>query len=258
MEIQRAKPHSVPEPSPPVLSPALPRSEPSTPATKRLPWTHFITLGSEAGRHWIEDYRQAGGIELTLWTEEALELLRHRRFAEGLSLLERAGERAATIEGGPTNAIAPLMRRWHQAALAYYHYCVDDFDRAIESLEQADAAVRRAIEAEPCLVPLAPHCHEFRIQHARIARGRRRWPEMWRHLETARAMLEQRQPLCVLSDGTAIDYSTLARFYGPVSGYQGTDRKSLLALLETKYRLRYFEKHLHHVYTPAGFIIPYP
>jgi tetratricopeptide (TPR) repeat protein len=248
---QRTVADPTPEPSRLAFPTAVPR--------KRLDWTYFITLGSEAGRHWIEEYRQAGGMELTGWTEEALELLRRRRLAEGLTLLDRAGRFAASLEASPAaGAATHLMRRWHQAALAYYHYCVEDFAQAIESLEQADGAIRQAIEAEPWLAPLATHCHEFRLQHARIARGRRRWPEMWGHLETARAMLEQRQPLCVLSDGTAVDYAALARFYGPLSGYQGDDRKSLIAILEMKYRLRYFERHLHHVYTPAGFIIPYP
>ena len=235
------------------------RPKPPVPAQKRrVPWSHFLSLGGEAGRLWLEEYERAGGTELRDWTEQALELLRHRRCDEALVLLARADQRASSLEAGPPNAIALLMRRWYYASRAYYRYCVEDFARATEDLELAYQAVRLAVEARECLLPLAMHSYEFRVQHARIARTRRRWPEMWRHLEIARAMLEDSEPLCRLSDGTAVDYARLARFYGPLTGYEWEDRKSLLAVLETKYRLRLHELQLHWVYAPAGFIIQYP
>jgi len=209
------------------------------------------------GRLWLEEYQRAGGTELKDWTEQALELLRRRRHDEALLLLARADQRVSSLEEGPLNATVLLMRRWYYAARAYQHYCAEEFTRATEDLELAQEAVRAAIDAQECLLPLAMHSYEFRLQHARIARTRRRWPEMWRHLAIARAMLEDDEPLCRLDDGTAVDYARLGRFYGPLGAYEWENRKSLLAILETKYRLRLHELHLHWVYAPAGFIIQY-
>jgi hypothetical protein len=197
-------------------------------------------------------------MELRDWTEQALDLLRRRRTGEALLLLERAERHAGSLEEVSPGSVTLLMRRWCCAARAYYHYCVEDFPAATEQLEGAHQAVCAAIEAAGCLLPLAVHGYEFRLQHARIARARRRWPEMWRHLDIARAMLEDREPLCRLADGTVADYARLARFFGQLAAYERKDRKSLTAILEVKYRLRFHDLQLHWVYSPAGFVIPYP
>jgi hypothetical protein len=236
----------------------IPVAVPAPAERRAIDWTHFLTLAGDAGRLWLEAYRQAGGMELRDWTEQALELLRRRRTGEALVLLARAEERVSSPARDTPGSVAHLMQRWYCAARAYHSYCREEFSEATEQLEQAHEAVCAAIEAEGCLLPLAMHSYEFRLQHARIARTRRRWPEMWRHLEIARGMLEDREPLCALSDGTAVDYSRLARFFGPLTAYDREDRKSLAAILEVRYRLRLHELQLHWIYAPAGFVIPYP
>ena len=236
----------------PAVAAPLPSVQPRAPR-----WADFIALGGAAGRHWLAEYELAGGMELHRWTEEALELLRRRRLDAGLALLEQAGALAAARPGDARDSIAHVMRRWYWAALAYLHYCQEELDQASQALERAHDAVRAAVEAAEPVLPLAPHCHEFRIQHARIARSRRRWSEMWSHIETARNMLQDREPLCIRSDGNPVHFADLARHYGPLSAYEGDDRKALVGLLTDHYRLRYFELNLHWVYAPAGFTIPY-
>ncbi|HYU32694.1 MAG TPA: hypothetical protein VEW48_11070 [Thermoanaerobaculia bacterium] len=242
--------------APIVETPAIAVPPPSVrPRSAR--WADFIALGGAAGRLWLAEYELAGGMELHRWTEEALELLRRRQLDAGLARLEQADALAGARIDDARDSIAHVMRRWYWAALAYLHYCRDDFELASQALVRAHDAVRAAVEAAEPLLPLAPHCHEFRIQHARIARSRRRWSEMWSHIEIARRMLEDREPLCLRSDGVPVHFADLARHYGRLSAYAGDDRKALAGLLTARYRLRYFELHVHWVYTPAGFTIPY-
>jgi hypothetical protein len=222
---------------------------------KRFDWTHYISLVGTEGKLWLERYRLSGGIELIQATERALVLLRRRSLGEARNILIEVDREVSSRD--PDDSITHVMRRWYYAALAYELYCREDFGAATKALEHAHESVRMAVEASSFLLPLASHCCEFRLQHARIARTRRRWREMWDHIEAARAMLADRAPFCMLSDGTAIGYADFGAIYGRLDSYEVEDRRSLIAVFEAKYRLRSFERHLHWVYAPAGFVIPY-
>jgi hypothetical protein len=231
----------------------------SRPARKRFDWAYLVAAGGERGRAWLEEFRLAGGFDLAAAASDALDLLRRRRLDEGRQRLADIDRRLAELETeGCAAAIVHVVRRWYFAALAYEPYVAEDFDGAEHTMRRAHAAVVAALEAERALLPLASHCHEFRIQRARIARGRRRWREMWGHIEAVREMLAGRAPLCTLAGGEEIDYAALAAHYQPLAAHDDEEGTVIGALLDPRLRLRGFERNLHWVYAPAGFLIPYP
>ena len=229
------------------------RSRPRRGGSRR---SHFLSLGGEAGRLWLEECERAGGTELRDWTEQALELLHGA--ATRRSSCWRGPTSARALEEGPPNAIALLMRRWYYAARARYRYCVEDFARATEDLEAGAPGGAPGGGAGSVSCRWRSQIWFPRSTVARIARTRRRWPEMWRHLEIARAMLEDSEPLCRLSDRAAVDSGRLARFYGPLTGYEWEDHKSLSRSWRPSPGCAFMSLQLDWVYAPAGFIIQCP
>src|SRR5262249_5781078 len=109
----------------------------------------------------------------------------------------RAGGGGARPPGGgrppppPRPPLAPLP---HHPLLALYQSRAGEWEGAGRSLERGTAAVAAAIEIEPFLIPLAFRCAEFELHHARIARDRRQWAEMHRHVDRGVAMIGGRLP----------------------------------------------------------------
>jgi len=219
-------------------------------------WPHFVALSCDEGRRWVKEYRRPECLELTRWIGQALAWLRRGRVDDGCELLVRAEERARALA-----ALSPSLRhvldRFYYGALAYLHYCLEDFDTAQELLERSDDAVRAAIEERRFLLPLAVHCHEFCLQHARIARSRRRWQEMREHIARSRAMMQDRLPLCVPRDGAAVYVATVAEFYRSIPGLSAEELAALRDLLDDGRRLELFERFVAGLYALRGPVIPY-
>jgi hypothetical protein len=222
---------------------------------KDYDWGHFVERSGSEGRQWMEAYRRPEYREPARWAHQVVLLLRERRFREGTELLSRLEALLPALEGSPS--LFAVMGRWYHGALAYYQYCLDDFQAAEVSLLRAAHAVRLAIQLEPFLVPLANHCHEFRLHQARIARNQRRWPAMREHVGAVRAMMRDREPLCTLEDGTPIFFATLGTFYDSIPDLNEGEKAVVAAQLDESTRLRHLESFLHGLYTISGFVIPY-
>ena len=221
----------------------------------RHSWLHFATRSGEEGRRWAEEYRRDRSVEEL--SEQSLLLLRRRRYEEGNELLARAAESLEAVQG-PERSVRSVMERWYYGVLGYSLYCLDEFDRAEQVMMQAHEAVTAAVGEHRVLLPLANHCHEFRLHRARIARNRCRWEEMRSHVEEVRGMLEGRLPFCVLQDGSPVWISTIRAFHTSLPGLTEEERGSLSGLLEDAVLLRHFEQFVHGMYRVPGVVIPYP
>jgi hypothetical protein len=239
-----------------------PQRAPSQPA--RTPaqggghqWSHFVIRSGPEGKRWMEEYENEERLRLTDMTQRALQLLRRQQIAEGKELLDHVESRLDRLDGVPASVLL-VMKRFFWAALAYYHYCVDDAALAEQNLERADQAVVSAVEAAPFLLPLALHAHEFRLQHARVARYRRRWSEMRERLQEVRAMLEDRIPLSVLSDGTPVYFSTIVTFLNAIPSLDAEEIESLRFFLDGTYRRDCIDLIFMSLYVQPGVVIHYP
>jgi hypothetical protein len=222
-----------------------------------LQWNHFVDRSGPEGRRWVEEYGSDQRLQLAEMTEHALQKLRRQQIRVGKELLEEVESRLERLEGVPPSVLL-VMKRFFWATLAYYHYCVGDLDRAERTLDLAQQAVVSAIEAAPFLLPLALHCHEFRLQHARVARRRRRWSEMREHLQAVRAMLENRIPLCTLSDSRPVYLSALTESLRSIPSLDLEEIESLRFFLDEEHRHECIGASLMSLYVLPDVVIPYP
>lgn len=179
-------------------------------------WTYFVAISGEAGRKWVEEFSQGEPARLEDWLHQSLGLLYNRRLQEGSNLLHRV---EASLPGLPASAVASVLHHRFLAVLAYACYCREDFDAAERLLTEAHQEVQQVIEKNPFLISLANRCSDFRLQRIRISRSQLRWEEMAKRIETARRILRDEMPLCILS-GTPVHFATLVSFYDslPVLG----------------------------------------
>lgn len=218
-------------------------------------WLHFVRRSGGEGRRWAEAYRRS--LPLEELSDRSLLLLRGRRYDEGYALLEQLGE-ALPAPGEVEPSIRSVLERWYYGVLGYYFYCLEHFDQAEAAMVRAHEAVTAAIGERRFLLPLANHCHEFRLHRARIARNRRRWDEMRVHVDEVRGMMEGRLPFCVLGDGTPVRMAAILDFYAAIPDATEAERASLESLLDDAARLRSFGRFVRAMLQVPGFVIPYP
>jgi hypothetical protein len=228
---------------------------PAAPDDQRYDWDYLVGISGEAGREWMAEYARPEHAAIAQGTDRALALFRGRMFDPGYEALRLAGARLAELRGSRASIVS-VLERWYHGVAAYYYYCVDDMPSAQGGLLRADQAVRDAIGADRFLLPLAHHCHEFQLHHARIARNLRLWPEMGRHIAIVRAMVEGRLPLCELRDGAKVDYAAIARLCASLP-LNDEAQRALSAFADAALRRRHLERFVLELYTLPGFLIPY-
>jgi hypothetical protein len=185
-------------------------SAPETDHDGELPWSHFIRRQGGPAEAWVREYERHQELH-ALQFRALLSMRRHRleegrrQLAEYEARLDRAAARGTSLRF--------VLERYLHSVLGYYHYCREELEAAEASMERAERAAIAAIEVDGFLLTQANSCYEFRLQKARIARNAERWDAMFRHIESVRAMAAGEAPLCVLGDGTVIDYETLVRLY---------------------------------------------
>lgn len=216
-----------------------------------LSWKDFVCLSGPAGRSWINDYERFHDVDRACW--DALIALRKRNLEVGRQLLDHA--HAVSYEA--PDSIRWILERWVFGAEAYYHYCLNDFDRAELDLDRAQRGVISAVGALSFLLPLANHCEDFELQKARCARQRREWEMMRRHIETARDMATSRRPLCVLDDGCSIFARTVQQFYISFD-LSAEEQRTVEPLIDDDARLRELERNVRAIYLLPGFVIADP
>jgi hypothetical protein len=221
-------------------------------------FNHFVALSGEDGRRWAAEYQQPRCQQLVLTTKRALLELRAWDVESGRALLDEARSALGSNRDAPPSVLF-VLRRWYYGVLAFFQYCVEDFGAAGESLSRAHEAIASAIGEHRFLLPLANHCYELRLHHARVARNGQRWSEMWDHIEQARGMADGRLPLCSLPDGTPVALSALAAYYGSLEAALGAEEKEFLAgQVDPDQRLWRFGFYVQSLCIIPGFVIPYP
>lgn len=218
-------------------------------------WFHLVALSGEPGQRWVEGYRTPEHLDLMAGCLRALWLLRQRRIDEGRDLLLDLFNRLPT--GEPSSSYSRILDRHYFPVLAFYHYLVEEYEQAERLLNLAHEAVREAVAEQRFLLPFADSCLDFGFQQMRISRNRHRWHEMWDRTERMRAIMEGREPLCVLEDGTTINLSTLRLFYGSLT-LGKTEQGWIIHLLDPALCISRFHQISREIFTANSPVIPYP
>lgn len=218
-------------------------------------WAYFVARRDEEGERWAERYSRPEHTEMMSDNMAALNLMRRNQLEAGYRKLDEVRSRLMDLEQ-ETPDVFHVLGRWYYGALAYYHYCRDDFIRAEEALDLAHEEVRQAIEFRRFLMPFAQHCYDFSVQRIRIVRNQRRWSEMWRLIEIARQAGSGERPYCVLSDGTDINLSTVQEFYSALKPFDQKEQDALRIVFDANLRVRALRRSLAEVFALPGFVIP--
>jgi hypothetical protein len=211
-------------------------------------WLHFVERSGPEGRGWAEQYRRhAAKMEIG---KRALEHLRGGRAEQGGELVR---EFVGQVEGvcGEPASLRAVLDRFRHGIEGYYFYCRGDYDGAEQSMRLAHDAVARAIGEADWLLLLGVHCQEFRLHLARIARNRRRWPEMQSCISQARAMMYDRIPLCETDDGRKIWWSDFEPFFAALSPLTDEEAGVANSLLNPQERERAFDQFVRSMLRPS-------
>lgn len=219
-------------------------------------WFHFIAMSGEEGSRWVEAYRQPEYRHLTGEISRALQLLRKRQIETGGDILRKVADPLRSLPPS-CETIGLVLDRIYHPVLAYYYYCIEDYDAAEQALEAAGSALRRAILLRRFLLPLVDGFIDLTFQRARIARNRQRWVEARDCLRKVDGMIQGELPFCRLSDGTAIDLAGLRHFYNLLPLAE-EDRMMASYVFDDNILRSVFEKTEAEIYCQIGLLIPYP
>lgn len=222
---------------------------------KRYDWDYLVSRSGDEARDWLLAYERPEHAAIARGADRALALCLQRRFEPARALLDEAAARRDALQGSRAS-IVHVLERWIHGVSAYHDYCVEDYAPAQRQLDLAAEAIRAAVDQDRFLVPLAHHCHEFHLHHARIARNLRRWNEMQREIAVVRSMMDNSAPLCVLGDGTRVDYALLARHCSSLPEMPPEALASLYVFADQAVRSQLHDRFVLALYLLPGVVIP--
>lgn len=220
-------------------------------------WLRLVERSGAEGRDWVRRCRSERSRALQRLANQALQLMRRRQLGEGHRRLQEFRARrqeeprfAADLEG--------LFGRIDEGVTAYFHYCRGETRQALIALGRAEACLIRIVSLRPCLSFLAMDFCEFALHRARLARNRGDWSEMARHVEIARRMHLEDEPLCRRLDGVAVTFSGIRDTYCGTAELSSEERSMLEERLRLDHRLEQFQRFVAAMYLLPGFVIPPP
>jgi hypothetical protein len=222
----------------------------------RAHWQSYVARCGPSGEAWIEAFRSSGADRLLNQTDAALTMLHRKRGETARLALDSVGDALPAL-APDIPSIREVLGRFHHGVLAYCFYAAGDLEQAHAELDAADRCVQRAIDLDRCLLPLAYDCHEFRLHHARISRNGRRWDDMRVHVAGVRDVIENRLPLCQLSDGVQVDFDVLAGHYRALP-LTVEERRELEPILDLGQRRQLLERFILQMYHLPGFVVAPP
>lgn len=219
-------------------------------------WAALVEAGDPAGREWVGRYRKESP-EIQPLIQEGVALLREQQIERGGALLRKAFARWRPLRRTDPSLFF-VLGRFYYAGLAYERYTREDFTGAERAIRRVERSIRRALELEPILLPFAVLCVDVPLKQAQIARARCRWDDMREWVRQVGEILFDREPLCVLADGRAIDHTTLAGSLEASPRVRGEHGAALRYLTDRDLRRGIFEKLIARLYLLPGFVLPDP
>jgi hypothetical protein len=137
-------------------------------------------------------------------------------------------------------------------------YCVEDFTRAERRMRRAQWSIAQAVSIAPFLLPLAALSMDVPLKLVQIARARHRWQEMKEKVADVREITADRQPLCILREGTPVYHSSVGEYLRSLSGLDESHDDAVRYLQDPEFRRGVVDRMLYGLYLLPGFVIPYP
>ena len=220
-------------------------------------WYYYIHMCGSEGKEWIAQYDQANGWDVAARLDHIVALCRRNRVDDAQRRLAGCLADLRAAEQNAPPSVTEVIRRWYLSTEAYVCYHRGDSYRAWSLLEQSTAAIRASIAHAPFLVGLAAGCVEFAVHYARLSRCERRWSDMHRFFALARAMYEDKLPLCDLADGSQIYVGHIYRFVASLTPQNEEERASLAFICNPQILARGIEILIRRVEAAPNMVIPF-
>jgi len=178
------------------------------------PWLRFIAACGEEGARWAAEYRQPEITGLYDSIIGSLKMMGRGKLPQALETLNAAEAAIADRAQTHSPSVVRVLECWYNGALAYYHYCREDYSQAEETLIRGHQAITRGVEQQRIILPMVYRCCDTWLHRSRIARSRHDWTAMREHLDTFRAIHRGERPFCTLADGSEITTADLERYLG--------------------------------------------
>ena len=217
-------------------------------------WLRHAVASGEEGRRWAEIYDEFSEIEDL--SSHAIELCR-RGDPKTAEMLERTEAARRSVPAEAPVSVHALLDRWLFGMKGFVYYIDGQFDLATETIEKARTAVVTLLAEAPFLMPFANHCAEFTLHRARIERNQGHWPAMWRHVDEAAAMVDERVPLCVLPGKREIGMESIRDFFNSLE-LDSADQRDVSAYFDNELRMLRFQGFVRRMVAAPDFTIQYP
>lgn len=202
-------------------------------------WLYFTRRTGAAGSAWAGELEQYS--ELLSKATRALMLLRLRHLDEGYELLDVVRNRVQD-ERGLRRSIRCVLERHYYGVVAYYFFCIHDFEQARRQLLRADQAIVAAITESWFLLLLSVDCQEFCYHQARISHKEGNESEMRGWIERAKSMATNKLPLCTTENGLPIFFSSFPKFFQSLEPLTSEERDLARQFLDIDVRMVFLKK----------------
>jgi hypothetical protein len=133
-----------------------------------------------------------------------------------------------------------------------------DLGAALACLAEAEGAIRRLVETQRFLLPLAIHCTDFIIQRARVARRAGEWTEVRRQLGILRAVSEGSLPYCLLSTGHGVGLGDIETYFASLPLDEGERARAARFLRGDLSPAEMTDRIAERIFALPDLVIPYP
>lgn len=201
-------------------------------------WLLFAERVGHEGAAWTAAFQKYAPVMRV--GNRGLKFMRLRQVEEGYNLLQQAKDMMDSHEEIPASMLS-VLNRYYYGILAYYSYCIEDFDLASHQLTLAEEWVVRAVSEAKCLLLLSFDCQEFCLHQARIAYKQGRWDEMHGWFGRARAMALNEEPLCKTRNGESIFFSSFDGFLDSLRPLTAEEEDLALDFTDLGRRIQFFD-----------------
>ena len=181
------------------------------------PWLRLIAAKGEDGARWAEEYGRAEIGELYAAIMRSLKLMGKAKLEESLAVLDEVHAKLGELPERYSPAVVKVIECWYHGALAYYHYCKEDYPLAESTLLAGHQAITLGVEASRVILPMVYRCCDTWLHRSRIARNQHDWAAMRHHLDMFRAIHRGEEPFCTLPDGSRIFAADLEQYIGDLN-----------------------------------------
>lgn len=176
------------------------------------PWLKLIAAKGDEGALWAKEYRRPEITALYGEIIRSLKLMGKGKVEEALVVLQEVRRQLDELSPSLSASVECVINCWYYGALAYYHYCREEFPLAEQTLLRGHAEIRRGVELQRVILPMVYRCCDTWLHRSRIARSQHDWTAMREHLDHFRAIHRGDEPFCTLEDGTSISAADLERY----------------------------------------------